>query len=324
MRSRKILLTSTLIILILLLISYGSLYAQPETKLEEQKIKELDKPSRVPTEEELVRELDDILSHGDNIITIEGLDIFMRLFAQYDSARGYNELVQKIMDIPEFESFNAQYSDQAYKFSSLRLRMLTHFRTYPGVHEFVLNSLESPIPHLRVEAAATLLFWSEWDLAMPLICRHEAYNLFQIHKDQRAVPLLKEAVQNAGWQGKILAAAALFYTYGDSTEYPKVALDIILNAPINSDDVNTNRAIFLALDQVARFNLTQALPGLIRLTQDTAPGISPKAVGLMIDLAGMGYSEAITALNDIKVNHSDAKIRELAKSGLQKLERSQK
>ncbi len=136
--------------------------------------------------------------------------------------------------------------------------------------------------------------------------------------------MLEEAVKSGSWQGKIFAAAALYYTYGDSTKYPQVALDIILNAPINTEDENTNRAKYLALSQVARFNLVEALPGLIRLAQDTAQGISPKAVGYLVDLGGMGYQEAIAALVDIKDHHSDANIREIANNGLLKLEEEKK
>jgi len=317
--------TMTLWLITAILMSYCPLFAQQGDKLKEGgRISGPTEPMRVPTEEELTQRLDNILSRGDNSLTLEGLSMFMTQFVKYSTALGYNKLVQKIMDIAEFESFNRQYPDQAYKFSSLRLRMLTHFKDYPGVREFVLKSLEGPIPHIQAEAAAALLFWDEWDLAAPILCKYEAYNLFQIHKDQRGIPLLEKATRNASWQGRILAAAALFYTYGDSSKYPQVALDIILNAPINTDDENTNRAKFLALDQVARFDLTQALPGLIRMAQDTARGIAPKAVGLLVDLSGMGYSEAHQALVDIEKNHANANIREIARHGLLKLEEEQK
>jgi hypothetical protein len=279
---------------------------------------------RVPSEDELIQELESLLARGDNIITMEGLDFFMQLFVKYDSDRGYARLVQRIMDIPEFDNFNQQYPDQAYKFSSLRLRMLTHFEDYPGVREFVIRTLEGPISHLQCAAAATLLMWDEWELAAPVICRYEAYHLFQIHRDERAIPILEEAVKNASWHGRLFAAAALFYTYGDSSKYPQAALDVILNAPINTNDKTTNCAKFLALDQVARFDLTQALPGLIRMAQDTAQGISPKATGYLVDLARMGHSEAFQALIDIKDNHPDVKIREFAKNGLLKIEQQQK
>lgn len=121
-----------------------------------------------------------------------------------------------------------------------------------------------------------------------------------------------------------MAAAALFYTYGDSTKYPQVALDIILNAPINTDDEDINAAKYLALQQVAGFNLVDALPGLIRLAQDTARGISPNAVGYLVDLGGMGHQEAIQALTDIKDQHANANIREIAKNGLTKIEQQKK
>lgn len=316
MRTKRMII---LLVLIAIWISDMGLMAQPGDKTQGQKIKRTEILPQVPTEEELIHELESILARGDNMMTIEGLDIFMRLFVRYDSERGYTKLVQRIMDIPEFDNFNEQYPDQAYKFSSLRLRMLTHFEDYPGVREFVIRSLNGPISHLQSAAAATLLMWDEWELAAPVISRYEAYHLFQIHRDERAIPILEDAVKNASWHGRLFAAAALFYTYGDSSKYPQAALDVILNAPINTNDKTTNCAKFLALDQVARFDLTQALPGLIRLAQDTTQGISPKAIGYLVDLAHMGHSEAFQALIDIGENHPDVKIREFAKNGLLKL-----
>ncbi|UCE67570.1 MAG: hypothetical protein JSU85_06040, partial [Candidatus Zixiibacteriota bacterium] len=191
-------------------------------------------------------------------------------------------------------------------------------------HEYVVNSLENQVPKIRTTAAGTLLSWGEWDLASPVICEYEAYGLFQRYKDIRAVPLLEEAVKSGSWPGRIFAAAALFYSYGDSTKYPQVSLDIILNAPINTDDEDINRAKYLALAQVSRFNLVEALPGLIRMAQDTARGISPTAVGYLVDLGGMGHQEAAQALIDIRDHHSDANVREIAKNGLLKIEQNKK
>jgi len=291
---------------------------QPEKQPEEQRV------PRVLSEEEWIRELDRIQALGDNDIAEQEMCQFLVSFAEYGASSGYVKLLQRIMEVPEFESFNELFPQYAYQFSCARLRFLSHFRDYAGVREFVLKAMESQLPHIQPEAAATLLAWGEWDLAAPVICKYEAYHLFQIHRDERAIPLLEEAVRSGSWQERILAAAALFYTYGDSTKYPQVALDIILNAPVNSTDLSTNRAKYMALAQVIRFNLTEALPGLVRLAQDTARGIAPTAVGYLVDLGAMGHPEATQALIDIKERHANANIREIARNGLLKLEEEQK
>jgi HEAT repeat protein len=243
--------------------------------------------------------------------------------AKYTASFKSQRVAQKLIDLPE--SWNVNDSTTApYPITIAKLSILRHFKDYVGVREYVINSLDHQSSQVQIAAASTLLSWDEWELAAPVICRNEAYIEFQMHRDDRAIPLLEEATRNGGWQGRIFAAAALFYTYGDSARYPQVALDIILNAPININDENTNRAKFLALDQVARFNLTQALPGLIRMAQDTARGISAKAVSYLVDLAGMGHSEATQALLDIKENHPNANVRAIARHGLTKLEQEQK
>jgi hypothetical protein len=303
---------------ILLLSSFSFLFAQTDQIKDKNHRENLSEqvPGRVPTEQELIDHLDRILAKGDIDIAEMNLYNFLVQFGKYDTGRGYVKFVQKVMEIPEFDSWNREHPDNAYEMSVTRLRILKKCKDYPGVQDFVIQASKSENPQIQCEAAATLLDWGNWDMAAPIIRKFEGYSLFQRYKDNRAIPLLENAVKTGSWQGRIMAAAALFYTYGDSTKYPQAALDIILHAPINTDDMNINRAKFLALDQVARFNLKEALPGLIRLAQDTAEGISPKCVERLVDLSGMGYSEATEALNDIKDHHSDPRIREFAKQGL--------
>jgi hypothetical protein len=278
----------------------------------------------IPTEEQVLRAIDRIISHGDNNITADELGFFMADFSTYVDSVKSQKIAQKIMDIPELEAFNNEYPEYAYEVTCSKLRILSHFEEFLGVHDYVVNCLENQIPKIQTAAAATLLSWGEWDLAAPVICKYETYTMFQRHKDNRAIPLLEDAVKNGSWPGRIFAAAALFYSYGDSTKYPQVALDIILNAPINTEDEDINRAKYLALQQVARFNLVEALPGLIRMARDTARGISPIAVGYLVDLGGMGHQQATQAVIDIRDHHSDANIREIANNGLLKLEEEKK
>ncbi len=313
--------TTTQLVIMALLVLYSPLFAQKKPadrkSGERQRIQE---QPRVPSEEQVLHSLDEIISRGDNESTSFALVSFLANFSGYVDSVKTQKIANKIMNIPELKAFNEEYPKYAHETEAAKLRALGQMAEFSGVSEYILEALNSEIASIQTVAASILLSWSKWGIAAPVIYENEAYNFFQDYRDERAIPLLEEAVRSGSWQGRIFAAAALYYTYGDSTKYPQVALDIILNAPINTEDENTNRAKYLALSQVARFNLVEALPGLIRLAQDTAQGISPKAVGYLVDLGGMGYPEATQALIDIKEHHANANIREIAKNGLLKLE----
>lgn len=320
--------TVVLWVLMVFLMIYSPLFAQVKTNDRSQKGQssrpEQPKPFEGWTEEDGLNYLDEMLTWGKDGPAVESICLELSGVAKLALTLQSAKMVQKIIDIPEFKSFNEQYPKYAFDVTEAKIRALGGFENYPGVREFVMQSLDHKSSGVQLVAASCVIGWGEWDLGAPIICKQEAYIVFQSRKDERAIPLLEDAVINGSWQGRIYAAAALFYTYGDSTKYPEAALDIILNAPINTDDENINRAKYMALQQVARFDLTQALPGLIRLTQDTARGIAPNAVGYLIDLSGMGYPEATQALADIKEHHSNANIREIARNGLLKLEEEKK
>jgi hypothetical protein len=221
------------------------------------------------------------------------------------------KIARRILEFPEYED----------GITEAKLGALALLKNYPGVHDYVINSLNIRSRAIQATAAATLLSWGEWDIAAPVICKTEAYIVFQDHKDDRAVPLLEDATENGSWQGRIYAALALAITYGDSTRLPQVALDIILNAPVNTDDEDINRAKYLALQEVPRFNLMEALPGIIRNAHSDDFLVSSQAVGYLLHFADLGYQEATETLIDIKENHPDASIREQAKHALLTIEK---
>lgn len=310
---------TALSMLIALILICGPLFAQRGNNMEDRRKEEgrlIQERQPIPTEGQVLRAIDEIISRGDNELTSFELVKFLASLSGYIDSIKTQKIANKIMNIPELKTFNEEYPKYAHETEGAKLRALGHMAEFSGVREYVLESLRSQIPQIRGAAARTLLIWGEWDLAAPVICEYEAYSLFQAYKDDRAIPLLEEAVKSGSWQGRIFAAAALFYSYGDSIKYPQVALDIILNAPINTDDEDINRAKYLALQQVRRFNLVEALPGLIRMAQDTARGISPTAVGYLVDLSNMGNKEAKEALIDICDNHADDDIREIARKGI--------
>ena len=267
-------------------------------------------PTATWTEQQLIESLDKAVSERQ----IEFLGSRLYWYAEKGVSLKSEKIAQKILDIPEFDSGVTQS----------KIRALTLFKDYAGVRDYVIKSLNIQSRPIQATAARTLLSWGEWDLAAPVICNIEAYIVFQTIKDERAVPLLEEAVKNGSWQGRIYAASALFSTYGDSTKLPQVALDIILNAPINTDDEDINRARYIALGEVPRFNLLEALPGIIRNARDDDFGISSQAVGHLLHFSVLGYQEATQVLMDIRDHHSNASIREQAKHGLLKLEQEQK
>lgn len=332
---------ATVWLLIALLVVYSPLVAQPdnkapsgekgkqpsaqtETKMGKQRPSPYQDKGPNFTEAKVLSTLDWLLAKGDNSGTAEAMCIYLYNLAESVESFKSQEVAKKIIDLPEFESLKGTNPQKVYDLTLAKFAVLSQMPEYPGARNFAIDNLNHESSRVQVKAAATLLSCGEWDLAAPIICKNEAYIEFQQHKDDRAIPLLEQAVNTGSWRGRIFAAAALFYSYGDSTQYPRVALDIILNAPINTNEVNTNTAKFLALHQVSRFNLTNALPGLVRMAEDTARGIGPKAVGLLVDLSGMGYSEAHQALVDIEKNHANANIREIARHGLTRLEQNQK
>lgn len=294
--------------------------AQPTQIIEkEQKVKSEHTPL---SEDQILQAIDQALKQGDNDIASQYMCYLLGNISEEPVKT--QKIADKIMAIPEYEAFNKEYPEYAHEVEIAKLRTLGYFGDYAGVKDYVINSLNLDIPGIQVTAARILLSWGEWDMAAPIICKYEAYDAFQRYNDDRAVPLLEKAINSGSWQGRIFAAAALFYSYGDSAAYPQVALDILMNAPINTTDEDINRAKFMALQQVPKFNLTEALPGLIRLSQDTARGIGATAVGYIVDLGAMGNQVAIQALSEIKINNPNADIREIANYGLNKISQDKK
>ena len=320
--------TVVLWVMMAILMIYSPLFAQikPDRHSKQGKSSrpEQPKPFEGWTEVDGLNYLDEMLTWGKDGPAVESICLELSGVAKLALTLQSAKMVQKIIDIPEFKSFNEQYPEYAFDVTEAKIRALGGFENYPGVREFVMQSLDHKSSGVQLVAASCVIGWGEWDLGAPIICRQEAYIVFQSRKDERAIPLLEDAVINGSWQGRIYAAAALFYTYGDSTKYPEVALDIILNAPINTDDENINRAKYLALQQVPRFNLLEALPGIIRNARDDDYGISSQAVGHLLHFSALGYQEATQVLMDIRDHHSNASIREQAKHGLLKLEQEQK
>lgn len=275
------------------------------------------KPFENWTEADGLNYLDQMLTWGDDGPAVEAICTELPGFADFALSLQSIPMVEKILKIPEYAAFNEKYPQYAYDVTTAKIKALGKFKDYPGVREFIIASLGHESPRVQKSAAAILLSWGEeWDRASKIICEYEEYFEFQQFKDERAIPLLEDAVKHGSWKGRLYAAAALYYTYADSSWYPLVALDVILNAPINSDDQNINWAKFHALRQVPRFNLVTALPGLIRLAYDNGLGIGSMATGYLVYLSNEGYQEATDALIDIEKNHPDAHIREQAKKAL--------
>ena len=300
--------TVVLWVMMAFLMIYNPLFAQ-EGRIPADRQKEIDRRQHRPpdprdtwTEQQIIESLDRAVSEK----RIEYLGSQLHWYAEKGVSLKSEKIAQKILDIPEFDS----------GVTTAKINALAHFKNYAGVRDYVIKSLNIQSRPIQASAANTLLSWGEWDLAAPVVCKIEAYIIFQTIKDERAIPLLEEAVKNGSWQGRIYAASALFSTYGDSTKLPQVALDIILNAPINTDDEDINRARYIALGEVPRFNLLEALPGIIRNARDDDYGISSQAVGHLLHFSALGYQEATQTLIDIKDNHPNASIREQAKKGL--------
>jgi len=101
-------------------------------------------------------------------------------------------------------------------------------------------------------------------------------------------------------------------------------LDIILNAPVHTNDKDIDWAKYSALLEVPRFNLLESLPGLIRLADDEHRDIRSLVVGRLLHFSAIGYQDATQTLLRIRDSDSDAGIREQAKQGLLKIEEEQK
>jgi len=304
---------------------FDPLFAQEKTDMDQrmrtQPPPRSSEPNEDYTEEQALNYIDKTQTTAERNVVTLALCSQMYSFAEFALKINSEKIVQRILDIPEFEAYNEKNPQYAYDVTEAKIRALRILKNFAGIKEYVKQSLDHPSPRVQIAAASTLLSWGEeWELAAPIICNHGAYIEFQQNKDERAVPLLENAVINGSWKGRLYAAAALYYTYGDSAKYPEVALDIILNTPANTADEDIIWAKHHALRLVPKFNLESSLPGLCRLAYDDDFVTSSMAVGHLVHLSSIGYQEATQTLIDVKNNHPDAGVREQAKKGLSEQE----
>jgi hypothetical protein len=253
---------------------------------------------------------------SDEESMVDGLCLYLYAYADAGAPVKTEKVVRSMLIIPEFDSFNNLHPNNAYDVTVAKIAVLGKWKDLPGIHDSIVGFLNHPSSRVQVAAASTLFNWGEVDSALPVICRNRAFSIFSQRKDEHLIPLLNKVAENGCWEGRMVAATILRNTYGDSKIYGQVALDIILNAPLNTDDESITRAKFMALRDEASINLVKALPGLIRLAQDSSLGVSTGAVRYIIDLSGEGNHDAIQALIDLKDHHRDQTIREQAKQGL--------
>ncbi|MCD6160935.1 MAG: hypothetical protein J7K40_00790 [candidate division Zixibacteria bacterium] len=293
--------TVTILTLLIALIFCSSLLAQkkPDSHSNQGKssLPEQQRAFEGWTEEQGLNFLELALSDGDNDMGVTSICLDLSNLAKLAASLQSEKLVQKILDIPVYESFNEKYPEYDYDVTDAKIKALANLKDFPGVWEFMIQSLNHESHRVQIAASSTLLFWGEeWEQTSKIISKNEEYFEYQKYHDERAVPILEEAVVNASWKGRLYAAAALYYTYGDSSWYPKVVSDVILNAPINTDDKEINWAKYHALRQVPRLNLESSLPGLCRLAYDNGLGIGSMAVGHLVHLSEEGFQEATQAL----------------------------
>lgn len=273
------------------------------------------KPFEGWTEEDGLNFLDEMLIKGESEQEFSAMIQAIIYLAELAASLQSEKMVQKILELPEFKS---------YQFAEAKVIALRVLKDFPGVREYVIQSLDHQSSRVQIAAASTLLSWGEeWELAAPVICKYEAYLEFQQNKDERALPLLEDAVKNGSWNGRISAVSALCYTYGDTIKYMKFALDIMMSTPLNTDDEELNRAKHWALIHAPWYTWEPIIPGLCRLAYDDKFYLRSKAVDNLAQYSGRGFQEAKLALREIMDNHPDENIREQAKKGLLGLEHEQ-
>jgi len=319
MRYRNILISITCLSL-LLFISLP-LGAQPKQKQEEMQFKpwteedalgylERDKNSRYDPNTKM------FLS---SIGPISSQDIYEDLLhaSEVGAEQKSNAIAQAIVDFPIF-------SEDPY-IGEAKMMALAHFEENPGVRECVVQALENPEPVVQKAAAGVLYRWGEWDLAVPIIHKYGNYDAIRGKRDPRVIPVFQEGARTSTWEGRTLAAYYLQY-FGDSTTIVEVSKDVVLNAPMDTDDNSIARAKYTALRTLARYHLTDAVSGIARLANDQSTLVRITAVDMLELYAYNGIEEAYQALKTIAEENADPNLRGTAKVALEniKSQRSEK
>jgi len=174
--------TMTLWVIMALLVFYSPLLAQRKPA-DRRMGKQLPAPpERQPfegwTEERFLDHLDKLKSDIENPATsagtVEYLGSQFHSIAEKAASLGSELAVQKILAIPDSYSFNQSFPESAFDIPVSKLMALRVLKDFPGVREYVIESLHHQSGLVQIAAASTLLSWGEWDLAAPVICRNES------------------------------------------------------------------------------------------------------------------------------------------------------
>ncbi len=145
--------------------------------------RQIQEEQHIPTEEQVLRSLDEIISRGDKELTSFELVSFLANFSGYVDSVKTQKIANKIMNIPELKAFNEEYPKYAHETEGAKLRALGHMAEFSGVSEYILEALNSEIASIQTVAASILLSWGKWGIAAPVIYENEAYNFFQDYRD---------------------------------------------------------------------------------------------------------------------------------------------
>ena len=148
--------TKILWVITVFFVIYSPLFAQ--IKPADRKTLKQRPPQEKPkyTEEEVIgwidREISDCQNPGKGCFET-GLYQYAEIAVSLKS----HKIVQKILDVPESESFNEKYPKYAYDVTKGKIIALRLLKDFLGVREYVIQSLDHISPKVQIAAASTLL-----------------------------------------------------------------------------------------------------------------------------------------------------------------------
>ena len=227
----------------------------------------------------------------------------------------WERIVQAIVDFP--------IPSEEPGIGEAKMWALSPFKDNPAAHACVIETLQNPEPQIQKHAATVLFYWDEWELAIPIIHKYGYYEGLGYGKtyfrDPRLIPILQEGARSSpSWEGRTLAAYYL-QNYGDSTTIVEVSKDVVMNAPMNTDDNSVARAKYTALRTLARYQIADAVSGIARLANDQNTLVRITVVDMLELYAYNGIEEARQALERIAQENADPNTRETAKAAVSRI-----
>ncbi len=180
----------------------------------------------------------------------------------------------------------------------------------PGVHDYIISSLNSKHDNVQIAATTVLVACGDWGIAKPFVQKHELYCIVRKYEVIEATDMLFDALKNGSWDGKMHAAYAL-EDFGYPEAKIEVVEDILKNAPSFTEDRSINRNVKSAIKIAKTKHLTNLVPYFYRFTGSPNEILRQMATGALMFFMREDYStEARDLLVKVHNETSDPAIKE--------------